>query len=188
MTTIRRADVRDVPQIAQIVNDSAEYGLMLHRSLEFLYERVRDFFVAVDDGRPQAITGVSGLSVIWADLAEVYSLAVHPQHRRKGIGRKLVEKCLEEAKRLGIPRVMALTYEQRFFASLGFEVLDRQKLPLKVWSDCLHCPKNQACDEIAMLRALADVPAVAAPKPGTPPSSEYVLPVVAPDADKPGQP
>ncbi len=178
-----------MPRLARIINDCAEYGLMLHRSHAFLYERLRDFHVAVAAGDPggdgeagEAVVGVCGLRVIWSNLAEVYALAVDPTQRGKGLGRMLVEACVNEARRLGIRRLMSLTYEQAFFEKLGFAVVDRQTLPLKVWSECLQCPKNQACDEIAMVRMLADVPDLAAAcdvaRPPTPAPHEYVVPVV----------
>jgi amino-acid N-acetyltransferase len=189
MSTIRRAEARDVPQLAQIVNDCAEYGLMLHRSHSFLYERLRDFCVAVEPSPSAAneggdrVIGVCGLRVIWSNLAEIYALAVDPPQRGQGLGRMLVEACVEEARRLGIRRLMSLTYEQPFFEKLGFAVVDRQTLPLKVWSECLQCPKNQACDEIAMVRVLTDVPDLAAAsdtiaRPPTPAPHEYVVPVI----------
>lgn len=174
--TIRKATPADVPAMAQLINDNAELGLMLPKSLASLYENVREFVVAEQlgdggqgsgDGQSQdpeprtphpKIVGVCGLSIIWANWAEVASLAVARDQRGKGLGRQLVEVCLEEAKALGIPRVMTLTYERAFFERLGFTVLDRQQLPLKVWSECVRCPKNQACDEIAMVRRIEGVP------------------------------
>ena len=138
---IRRATIADVPAMGRIINDAAEFGLMLPKSTAALYETVRQFHVADDPDRGEVV-GVCGLSVIWADLAEVVSLAVESSQRGKGLGRKLAEACLEEAQALGIRRVMTLTYEQAFFEKLGFSVIDRQKLPLKVWADCVRCPKN----------------------------------------------
>lgn len=145
----------------RIINDCAEFGQMLHRSLSHLYEHVRDFHVAVsDDGK---VIGCCGLSIVWANLAEVYSLAVAPGYRGQGLGRSLVQACIDESRRLGIHQLMTLTYEQAFFARLGFEVIDRQRLPLKVWSECLRCSKNQACDEIAMVLEHADLPDLSPP-------------------------
>ena len=172
--TIRPAHVADVPAAAGIINDCAEFGLMLPRSLASLYEKVRDYQVAEHDGR---VVGVAGLGVMWAHLTEIYALAVDPSMRGRGLGRRLVEACLDDARRLGIRQVMTLTYEQAFFEKLGFGVVDRARLPLKVWSECLRCPKNQACDEIAMMRELADVPALTAPRPAPPPADAYVVPV-----------
>jgi amino-acid N-acetyltransferase len=174
MTTIRCADVRDMSAAAQIINGCAEHGQMLHRSMSFLYEHVRDFFVAEDDGK---IVGVCGLVVVWADLAEVYALAVDSSQRGKGIGRSLVESCIDQARQLHIGRLMSLTYEQAFFERCGFGVIDRQQLPLKVWSECLRCAKNQACDEIAMMYTMEDIPLVSEPARSTLSEDAYVVPV-----------
>ena len=179
---IRRALMKDIVGIAQLVNNFAEQGLMLHRSMEYLYEHARDFHVAVDDD--QNVVGVCGLSIVWADMAEIYSLAVCKSQQGKGLGSKLVNAAIEDAKTLEIRQLMSLTYEQRFFERLDFTVVDRMTLPLKVWSECINCPKNQACDEIAMVRLL-DVPQILAPKPGKPIDSMVELPILAPDMPHP---
>jgi len=171
---IRKATVSDVPAMAQLINDNAELGLMLPKPLAMLYENIREFFVAVEGER---VVGVCGLSIIWANWAEVVSLAVARDQRGKGLGRRLVEVCLDEARTLSIPRVMTLTYEQVFFEKLGFIVLDRQSLPLKVWSECVRCPKNQACDEIAMVRRIDGVPEPME-IPAPPRATQYEVPVV----------
>ena len=176
---IRRAVVADVPMIGKIINDCAEYGLMLPRSLASLYENLRDFQVAIerDESGEEQVAGVCGLSVIWANLAEVYALAVSPSWRGRGLGKALVLACVDEAAALGVRKLMTLTYEQAFFEKLGFGVVDRQKLPLKVWSECLRCPKNHACDEIAMIRELPQVPQLDVPRPSVPAPDAYVMPV-----------
>src|SRR5688500_6661457 len=133
---------------------------MLFKSYAQLYEDLRDFAVFEAGGR---VVGTAALSVIWADLAEVRSLAVDEAYRGRGIGRALVDWTVDEARRLGIRRLMSLTYEQAFFEKQGFEVVAKEALPLKVWSDCVRCPKRDGCDEIAMVRTLADVPQVAMP-------------------------
>ena len=154
---IRAATIHDIPAMQAIINSHAELGKMLFKNLAQLYEGLRDFAVHEIDGR---ITGCAGLTIIWADLAEVRSLAVDSHHIGRGIGRKLVEWTIDEARRLGIRKLMALTYEQTFFTKLGFEVVPKESLPLKVWSDCVRCPKNANCDEIAMVRTLHDVPVI----------------------------
>ena len=164
---IRPATIHDVPRMQAVIGSHAELGKMLFKSLADLYEHLRDFAVYADDGDGQLL-GCVGLAIIWADLAEVRSLAVDESARGRGIGTQLVQWCLGEARRLGIRRVMSLTYERRFFERLAFEVVERESLPLKVWTDCVRCPKNDQCDEIAMIRTLADVPVVtmtAAPMP-----------------------
>ena len=121
---------------------------MLHRSLESVYESLRDFLVCCQDGQ---VVGCVGLSVSWQDLGEIRSLAVEAGHQGKGIGRALVMQAAQDAKALGLKRIFALTYEMKFFAALGFVVVDKESLPTKVWRDCIYCPRANACDEIAVV-------------------------------------
>jgi amino-acid N-acetyltransferase len=172
---IRAATVRDVPAIGRLINYYAERGRMLFRSHAELYEVVRDFSVFETDARQ--IIGVCALEIVWADLAEVRSLAVETGHQGQGIGKALVEATVAEARRLEIQRVFALTYEQRFFEKAGFSVVDKSALPLKVWSDCIKCPKRDGCDEIAVVKTLFDKPAVAEGSPDTIAGLRYEVPV-----------
>jgi amino-acid N-acetyltransferase len=157
---IREANVHDVPRIADIINSHAELGRMLFKSHAQIYESLRDFAVYERDRK---LLGCVALSIIWADLTEVRSLAVDEAYRGQGIGRRLVEWCVTEARRLQIRKIMSLTYEHSFFEKLDFEVVPKDSLPLKVWSDCVRCPKRDGCDEIAMLRTLSDVPHMVMP-------------------------
>jgi amino-acid N-acetyltransferase len=157
---LRPATIHDVPRIQEIINSHAELGKMLFKSLAQLYEDLRDFAVYEEDGR---VLGCVALTIIWADLAEVRSLAVDESAIGRGIGRRLVEWTIGEARRLQIRKLMSLTYEERFFQKLGFEVVEKDTLPLKVWSDCVRCPKRDGCDEIAMVHVLTDVPIISAP-------------------------
>jgi amino-acid N-acetyltransferase len=176
---IRPATVHDVSRIAEIINSHAELGKMLFKSYAQLYEDLRDFSVYEKDGK---VVGVTALAIIWADLTEIRSLAVDNDYRGQGIGRRLVEWSIEEARRLQIRRIMSLTYEQGFFEKLGFEVVNKDTLPLKVWSDCIRCPKRDGCDEIAMVRTLWDVPMIVMPT--TAPTPRGVsIPVLAHDED-----
>ena len=176
---IRTAHTADVPEMARLINDAAELGQMLPKSYANLYENLRQFKIAERDGQ---ILGVCGLSIIWANLAEVVSLVVSPDARGHGLGNRLVQTVLDEAHELGIRRVMSLTYQQSFFERLGFTVVDRMTLPHKVWADCVRCPKHDACDEIAMILEFDDLPEVASPAPpsaaGLPPElGGFSLPV-----------
>ncbi|MBN2211450.1 MAG: N-acetyltransferase [Sedimentisphaerales bacterium] len=149
---IRKPLVSDVEAIRELINDSAELGKMLFRPAAELYEHLRDFHVYEQDGR---VVGCCALHVYWKDLAEVKSLAVESQLRGKGIGKTLVRAALEEAGRLGVGRVFALTLETKFFENLGFERVDFDALPLKVWTDCVKCPRKDCCDETALIYSLS---------------------------------
>ncbi len=174
---LRNATVHDVPRMGEIINSHAELGRMLFKSYQQLYENLRDFAVYEENGK---VVGCVALTIIWADLAEVRSLAVDSKHQGKGIGRKLVEWVIEEARRLHIKRIMSLTYEKSFFEKLGFVVVEKDSLPLKVWSDCVACPKRDNCDEIAMVLTLKDVPEVKGP-PAKPTPRGKRFPVITDD-------
>jgi amino-acid N-acetyltransferase len=176
---IRPATIHDVPRVQAIINSHAELGKMLFKSYAQLYENLRDFAVYEKDGK---VVGCTALAIIWADLAEVRSLAVDDAYRGQGIGSRLVEWCIDEAKRLQIRRIMSLTYEQSFFQRMGFEVVSKETLPLKVWTDCVACPKRDGCDEIAMVKTLWDVPMSVMPT--APPTPRGVsIPVLEPMDD-----
>jgi amino-acid N-acetyltransferase len=144
---IRKAILQDARQIHQLLMVYVKDGLVLSRSLMDIFESIRDFYVFVEDDR---VVGVAALNICWEDLAEVRSLVVHEDVAGRGIGSRLVEACLSEARQLGIGRVFALTYQQSFFEKLGFEVIEKSELPQKIWSDCIKCVKFPDCDEIAL--------------------------------------
>lgn len=148
MPTIRKAVIADVKQIQKLVNDFARQEAMLPRALNELYESVRDFFVYEKDGE---IIAMCALRILWEDLAEIRSLAVVKDYQHSGIGKELLNRCLNEAVELGIKRVFALTYRPDFFRKNGFIDIDKAKLPQKIWGDCLKCPKFPECDEHAVI-------------------------------------
>lgn len=155
---IRPATIADAKAICAMVNYYAERGRMLHRSLESVYLSIRDFLVAQENG---SVVGCVAVTVFWADLAEVKSLAVASGCRGKGVGSKLVQAAIRSARKVGVHKLFALTYEREFFLRLGFGVLDRDRLPEKVWRECIYCPKAEACDEIAMMLVLGKPKAAA---------------------------
>ncbi len=150
---IRKARTADITAIARLVNSRADVGDVLPRSLDELYENVRDFFVASDGG---AVLGCSSLKVMGEDLAEVRSLVVAPEAQGMGLGRQLVEACVEEAGQLGIRRVFALTAKPVFFERLGFERVARSAFPRKIWKDCFSCRFFESCPEVAVQRIAKD--------------------------------
>jgi amino-acid N-acetyltransferase len=95
----------------------------------------------------EEVVGVAGLHVLGEDLAEVRSLVVSYTYAGKGIGRKLVNHVMNEAEKIKVNRVISLTYETEFFQKCGFDFVNREALPEKVWIDCRHCPKVDYCDD-----------------------------------------
>ena len=150
---MRRARVADAGEIQRLITMFAERDEMLHRSLGEIYENIRDFYVVEDDDG--AILACGGLHVCWSHLAEIKSLAVDEARQGQGLGRRIVEACVEEARELGLQTVFALTYKPEFFLRLGYRVVDKATLPHKVWNECIRCPKFPACGEIAVVYDLA---------------------------------
>jgi amino-acid N-acetyltransferase len=152
---IRKAVLSDVKNIQSLINQYAETGQMLPRTLNELYEYLRDFHVFEEDG---ALEGVCALHVSWDGLAEIRSLAVRKDRVRAGIGRSLVQQCLAEAATLQVDRVFVLTYQDAFFRKLGFADVDKKELPHKIWTDCLNCVKFPNCDESSLIITVASNP------------------------------
>lgn len=147
--SVRPARAGDVPAIRQLIDYHAQRHRMLFRSLETLYEHLRNFEVfASAEGQ---ILACCELEIFWQDLAEIKSLAVEPGFMQKGLGKALVTAALEQARTLGISRVFALTYEPQFLQRLGFKIIDKDRLPHKVWKECIKCHMQHDCKEIPLI-------------------------------------
>ena len=144
---MRKARMRDIPEMLALINNYASQGTMLPRTDFELAEDIRDFVVADADN---AIVGCGALHIYTPTAAEVRSLAVDPAQKALGIGRNIIEELEREAAIYGLTSLFAFTYVPGFFAKLGYSQVDRGLLPQKAWKDCLRCPKFQNCDEIAV--------------------------------------
>jgi len=119
---VRRARTGDVAAIKSIVDIYAGSGRkLLAKELVTLYEDVQDFLVAELDGK---IVGCGALHVLWADLGEVRTVAVHPEHVDQGIGRLVLDGLIATARALGLSRLFALTFHTEFFGRAGFVPID----------------------------------------------------------------
>lgn len=151
----RKARVTDVPGLQKLINHFAARNEMLYRSLNELYEHVRDFYVVEENGE---ILGCSAIHVTWDDLAELKCVAVAEKAQGRGLGKALVMACLEEARQIGLRRVFTLTYKPDFFQRYGFQTVDRNMLPHKVWGECIKCHKFPDCNEVAMMHYVSRGP------------------------------
>lgn len=149
--TVRKAAMRDIPNLLSVINSYAANGVMLPRTEFEMSENIRDFSVAYADER---LVGCGALHFYTPTAAEVRSLAVLPEIKQHGIGRAVVEALEAEARENELEAIFAFTYVPEFFAKLGFSAVERGELPLKVWKDCLRCPKFNCCDEMAVLKRL----------------------------------
>ena len=150
---IRKATVKDIKAIHKLLKIYGQKGELLPRPLSELYDHMRDFTVC-EDQQNGAVVGCCALQFCWEDLAEIRSLAIHPDHQGKGIGTTLMNAVIHEATGFKIKRLFTLTYRPDFFHKFGFSIIDRAKLPLKIWADCIICIKFPDCDETAMMKEL----------------------------------
>ena len=148
----RKARIQDVDGMSCLINEFAAGGIMLARGPLYLYQNIQDYRVitATVDGH-EAVIACGGLHVLWEDLAEVRSVAVHPGLHRSGLGRIMVRDLIEDARPLGAGRVFTFTLAPEFFSSLGFTTVDRDTLSPVVWAECSKCPKFYKCDEVGMM-------------------------------------
>jgi amino-acid N-acetyltransferase len=147
--SIRKATMRDIHALLDLINEYAAKGIMLPRTEFEMSENIRDFVLAFAG---DSLVGCGALHFYSPTSGEIRSLAVDPKSKSRGVGRALVETLEKEARECGLQSIFAFTYVNRFFEKLGFVEVERGELPLKAWKDCLRCPKFQSCDETAMVK------------------------------------
>lgn len=148
MIEVRKAKVSDVDAIYEMINVYSEQMILLPRTRESLFQNLQAIYVAVLDNK---VVGSASLSILDKQLAEIRSLVVDIEMSKRGIGKLLVDQVIEETKRIGIDKLISLTYQVQFFQKCGFEVTVKETMPQKLWKDCINCPKMPSCDEIAMV-------------------------------------
>lgn len=149
----------DIHAVLQLINAYAAEGIMLPRTEFEMSENIRDFTVAYSGTQ---LAGCGALHFYTPTSGEVRSLAVNPGIKTQGVGRRIVQSLEQEAHENDLHAIFAFTYVPDFFRKLGFRETERGVLPLKVWKDCLRCPKFQCCDETAVIKALRPDPVLAA--------------------------
>ncbi len=151
--TIRAAAEADIESILAIINRYAADNLMLPRTAEQIRRVLNDFLVAEHAGH---VVGCGSNVPLTAELTELRSLAVTPEFRSSGLGKRLVEALIAKARTDGFAQICALTLANGFFSRMGFATVDRWAIPPKIWHECIYCPKFDACDEIAVLMNLTE--------------------------------
>ncbi len=146
---IRRARLADVAGIHTLLKHFSDREVLLPRSRGDLYHCLREFLVVEAGGK---IIACGALQIFTEQLGEVRSLAVAPAYGKLGLGHRLVRRIEREALSIGLSRLMALTYVEGFFHKLGYQTVQMNELPEKVWGVCINCPKFRKCDEIAVLK------------------------------------
>ncbi|GFG49601.1 N-acetylglutamate synthase [Mycolicibacterium agri] len=128
---VRRARTSDVPGIKELVDIYAG-RILLEKNLVTLYEAVQEFWVAERDGR---LIGCGALHVLWADLGEVRTVAVHPSVKGQGVGHLIVDRLLDTARELHLQRIFVLTFETEFFSKHGFTEIEGTPVTAEVYEE-----------------------------------------------------
>jgi len=152
VVALRGAVLADVPQLEALMAPYVQSGDLLPRSNYDLCRHIKEYVVA--EAATDEIIGCGSLKVYSRDLAELAALAVREDWQRAGVGGALVAALLAEARAHALAEVLALTRKPEFFVKLGFAPAEREHFPLKVWADCVRCPRNNCCDEIAVVLKL----------------------------------
>jgi amino-acid N-acetyltransferase len=151
---VRRARTGDVLAIRALVDVYAASGILLDKPMVTLYEDVQEFDVAELDGR---IVGCGALHVLWADLAEVRTVAVDPIHRQHGVGHRLLESLLQRARDLDVHRVFCLTFEVAFFAGHGFKQFTATAVEPGVYEELLRSYDEGVAEFLALERVKPNI-------------------------------
>ena len=143
----RNAKLPDAFAIEQLIQVHVGDGTLLPRSLREICENIRDFIVVENEGE---IVGCGALHLYGMHLAEIRSITVSSKSKSKGAGRVLIAALLKEAKQQSVTCVCLFTRIPDFFGRMGFREVEKEALPDKALKDCQLCPRQNACDEIAM--------------------------------------
>jgi len=165
MTCIEQARVQDAPVLADLVNYHAARNVMLYRDAQSIRDSLDRWVVAVSYADPsqqsdRRVVGGASLMHLTAELAEVRSLVIATEAQGRGLGQALVREIVAQGRARGYQQLCALTLVPGFFARLGFRQVSMDDISPKVWVDCVHCPKNECCDEYALIQDLVPNPVI----------------------------
>ncbi len=148
---VHHATDQDVSAIGALMERYAALGNVLPRTVDDIRRNLDEFYVIEIQSR---VVGCGALEVFTPELAEIRSLMIAEDYAARGLGGRLVEHLIGEARTRGFKRLMALTYVPQFFHKWEFETVSKDALPEKVWGICVTCYKFNNCDETAVLKYL----------------------------------
>ncbi len=150
MIIYTKAKLSDIVHMQEVVRPEVDKGIILFRSSDEMATNIRSYILAKED---EHIIGFGALHFHADDLAEVRSLVVKEGYRGKGVGKGIVEALIEEGKSLLVKKIFTLTYQKKFFETVGFTEIPKESLPSqKIWADCIKCKHFPVCDEIALIK------------------------------------
>ncbi|MCB9741075.1 MAG: hypothetical protein H6741_17390 [Alphaproteobacteria bacterium] len=155
MLVLRRPRVTDVDSMLHLMEPHVRSGALLPRNRRQVLERLRDFSIAEERGK---VVGLMSLTVVGEDLAELGALVWAREEQL----RTLVTAALDEARSLGVERVVALVSDPGALGALGFREVAVETVPEKYERQCLRCPRAPRCRQVALVANLAELASQAA--------------------------
>ena len=145
-----KPNVTDIKSMQDLVLSEVENGNILVRDEGEMSTTIRSYTaVSIDN----ILVGFVALHIHTPLLAEIRSLVVASSSRGKGIGIKLIQHTINEAKDLKLKEILVLTYQEKLFKKFDFTIIDKESIPNpKIWTDCIKCKHFPRCDEIALLK------------------------------------
>ncbi|MGR5069817.1 MULTISPECIES: argininosuccinate lyase [Vibrio] len=144
---VRPARLTDIETLEGMVAYWANMGENLPRSRNELVRDIGSFAVAEHHGE---VTGCASLYVYDSGLAEIRTLGIEAGWQGQGQGSAIVHNLIEKARQMAIKKVFVLTRTPEFFMKQSFLPTSKSLLPEKVLKDCDQCPRQHACDEVAL--------------------------------------
>lgn len=157
---LRSGQPADAPQIHALILEHLEEGHLLPRDLAELTARADRFTVAA---RGDRVLACAELAPLGHGMAEVRSLVVHRDAREDGLGRRLVEALMRQARLEEYRALCAFSHAPGYFVRMGFSIVPHTWVPEKIALDCHRCPLFRRCGQHAVVLSLT--------APHTPPST-----------------
>jgi len=148
----QKASLGDIDLMQELVLPEVESGIILERSSDEIATNIRSYTLAYSGGE---LIGFCALHIHTSSLAEIRSLIVKNSFRGQEIGKNLINRCIDEARTLGLQKLLSLTYKQVFFEKLGFFEIPKESIPEhKIWADCIKCKHFPICNEVSLIKNL----------------------------------
>lgn len=158
-TVLRQARPADVRAIAELVRPYSDRRILIAKDLITYFEDVQEFIVAEDAASSRSagpngssIVGCGALHVMWDDIAEVRTLAVHRDHLGTGVGAAILRELIDRARTLGLQRLFCLTFEVDFFARHGFAPISGTPVGTDVFTEMVRSHDDGVAEFLNLAR------------------------------------
>lgn len=148
--SVRRARTTDVPAIMRLVEPFVQRRILLGKNAVVFYEAVQEFRVVEDE--VGNLIGCGALHVLWQDLGEVRTVAVHPDWIHQGVGHAILRRLEEDARELGLQRLFCLTFETGFFGRQGYLPIGEQVVSPEVYAELVQSSDEGVAEFLDLAR------------------------------------